>query len=84
VSSSSIAEEEKEATTTEKQNILNRVGAEISVGLEGHQWEVISYNPFKFIIGREDLGRVVHAYVKTSRIKDEKTDEIKTTKKLYL
>jgi hypothetical protein len=81
---SSIAEEEKQPATTEKQNILNRVGPEISVGLEGHEWEVISYNPLKFIIAREDLGRVVHAYVRSREVKEEKTDETKTIKKLYI
>jgi hypothetical protein len=78
-------EEKKEyQRISERQEILNRLDRHIAIELEGHKWEITAYNPLKFVIAHENLKRVVHAYIKSSRVEDPKTEEVRTVNRLCM
>jgi hypothetical protein len=54
-------------TTDNKVTIFEQLHQNIREGLSGHTWEIINYDPLRFIIAHTEHNQIIHASVKNRR-----------------
>jgi hypothetical protein len=56
-----------DTTTDNKVTILEQIHQNIREGLSTHTWEIINYNPLRFIIAHTEYNQIIHALIRNRR-----------------